>query len=159
MASNDDERWQGIRGSARTRLETRDYTKDTLARRLADGGIGAGELIDGREELDDAWIPGVEVFSRRVFQQKGRGYFSELTRVERGRAGPDRAVAEAMGFRPDAPRQREGIPHPSAACSRGSPGGTMVPRALMRTLAATFRAGPTTASNGTSCFSSPDSAR
>ena len=28
--------------------------------------------------------PGVEIFPRRVFQQKGRGYFAELTRLDEG---------------------------------------------------------------------------
>jgi dTDP-4-dehydrorhamnose 3,5-epimerase-like enzyme len=41
-------------------------------------------LIAGREELDESWIPGVEILPRRVFQQKGRGYFSELTRLNEG---------------------------------------------------------------------------
>jgi dTDP-4-dehydrorhamnose 3,5-epimerase-like enzyme len=74
----------GVKASARARLETRDYSKDALARRLAGNGVGAGEVIQGRAELDDAWIPGVEIFPRRVFQQKGRGYFAELTRLNVG---------------------------------------------------------------------------
>jgi dTDP-4-dehydrorhamnose 3,5-epimerase-like enzyme len=84
MASESNDRWQGIRASTRARLETRDYAKDTLARRLASCGVGAGEAIQGQEELVNAWIPGVELFPRRVFQQKGRGYFAELTRLNEG---------------------------------------------------------------------------
>lgn len=84
MESNTDNRWKGLKASARARLETRDYSKDALARRLAGNGVGAGEVIQGRAELDDAWIPGVELFPRRVFQQKGRGYFAELTRLNEG---------------------------------------------------------------------------
>ena len=84
MESNTDHRWMGVKASARARLETRDYSKDALARRLAGNGVGAGEVIQGRAELDDAWIPGVEIFPRRVFQQKGRGYFAELTRLNVG---------------------------------------------------------------------------
>jgi dTDP-4-dehydrorhamnose 3,5-epimerase-like enzyme len=93
MASTSKQDWQGVRPAARARLETRDYSKDTLARRLATCGVGAGELIAGHEELGDAWIPGVEVFPRRVFQQKGRGYFAELTRVNEG-------VLERIGLSP-----------------------------------------------------------
>lgn len=93
MASEIHECWQGIRASARSRLETRDYSKDTLATRLAAGGAGVGEVIQGREDLGDAWIPGVEIFPRRVFQQKSRGYFAELTRVNEG-------VLERIGLAP-----------------------------------------------------------
>ena len=76
--------WIGLKTAARMRLETRDYTKDSLARRVATSGADASELLQGRAELADAWIPGVEIFPRRVFQQKGRGYFSELTRLSEG---------------------------------------------------------------------------
>ena len=76
--------WKGLKAAARMRLETRDYTKDSLSRRLATSGADASELLQGRAELADAWIPGVEIFPRRVFQQKGRGYFSELTRLSEG---------------------------------------------------------------------------
>jgi dTDP-4-dehydrorhamnose 3,5-epimerase-like enzyme len=84
MESDQDKRWQGLKASARNRLETRDYSKDLLARRLGTSGVGAGEAIQGRDELEAVWIPGVEIFPRRVFQQKGRGYFSELTRLNEG---------------------------------------------------------------------------
>jgi dTDP-4-dehydrorhamnose 3,5-epimerase-like enzyme len=47
----------------------------------------------GQGELGAAWIPGVEVFPRRVFQQKGRGYFAELTRLSEG-------VLERIGLCP-----------------------------------------------------------
>ncbi len=84
MEPNTNDCWKGLKPAARARLETRDYTKDVLARRLATSGVGVGEAIQSREDLADAWIPGVEVFPRRVFQQKGRGYFSELTRLNEG---------------------------------------------------------------------------
>lgn len=76
--------WRGVRAAAKERLEARDYSKGVLARRLATGGADVSELLQGRAELTDAWIPGVEIFPRRVFQQKGRGYFSELTRLNEG---------------------------------------------------------------------------
>lgn len=84
MESPFDNRWKGLKAAAKARLETRDYSKDALARRLSTCGIGAGEAIHGRDELADVWIPGVEIFPRRVFQQKGRGYFAELTRLNEG---------------------------------------------------------------------------
>lgn len=76
--------WRGLKPDAKERLEARDYSKDTLARRLATSGSDVAELLQGGEELADAWIPGVEIFPRRVFQQKGRGYFAELTRLSEG---------------------------------------------------------------------------
>jgi dTDP-4-dehydrorhamnose 3,5-epimerase-like enzyme len=76
--------WQGLRESARSRIETRDYSKDELAGRMVTSGVGGGELIGGRSELEDVWIPGVEIFQRQVYQQKGRGYFSELARLNEG---------------------------------------------------------------------------
>ncbi len=84
MNVTNENRWAGLRESARARLETRDYSKAALATRLSSSGVGGGELVAGRGELSDAWIPGVEIFQRRVYQQKGRGYFSELTRLNEG---------------------------------------------------------------------------
>lgn len=84
MSSPTDDRWKGLNRAARARLETRDYSKASLAERLATTGVGGSEIAGGRNGLEDAWIPGVEVFSRRVFQQKGRGYFSELSRLNEG---------------------------------------------------------------------------
>lgn len=84
MPSDHDIRWKGLKASARELLETRDYSKDTVARRLSTTGVAVGEAIQARADLADVWIPGVEIFPRRVFQQKGRGYFSELTRLNEG---------------------------------------------------------------------------
>lgn len=83
MASSNDT-WQGLNAEARAKLETRDYSKGDLADRLGTVGVNASEAISGRADLDDAWIPGVELFPRRVFQQKGRGHFGELTRLTEG---------------------------------------------------------------------------
>lgn len=76
--------WAGIRAEVRDRLETRDYSTADTAERLATCGLPAGEVVAQRPDLGEAWIPGVEVFGRRVFQQKGRGYFAELTRLSEG---------------------------------------------------------------------------
>lgn len=76
--------WIGLRSSAKELLETRDYTVADLAGRLGSTGVQASEVIAGREDLNEVWIPGVEIFGRRVFQQKGRGYFAELTRTSEG---------------------------------------------------------------------------
>lgn len=76
--------WAGLNPEARGLLETRDYSKADLAVRLGTSGVNASEAIAGREALEGAWIPGVELFPRRVYQQKGRGYFGELTRLTEG---------------------------------------------------------------------------
>lgn len=81
MSSNTSKTWNGLRASAQQQLETRDYSKGTVAERLSRSGLPGGELVANRDVLKDVWIPGVEVFSRQVYQQKGRGYFSELTRL------------------------------------------------------------------------------
>lgn len=77
-------RWAGIRAEVRARLETRDYSKADAAERLGTSGLPGGEAVAQRAELGEAWIPGVEIFGRRVFQQQGRGYFAELTRLSEG---------------------------------------------------------------------------
>ena len=84
MSPNTSDPWTGLNPDARARLETRDYSQGDLAARLGAAGVNASEAINGRDGLGDAWIPGVELFPRRVFQQKGRGYFGELTRLTEG---------------------------------------------------------------------------
>ena len=76
--------WSGLRPAARKRLETRDYTHGKLAARISDGGVAVSEAIRHRDALADSWIPGVEIIRRQVFQQKGRGYFAELARINEG---------------------------------------------------------------------------
>ena len=88
-----DRTWIGLNSSARYALETRDYSAADPARRLATTGLPCGEILARRDELEPAWIPGVEIFPRRVFQQKGRGYFSELTRLTEG-------TLERIGLQP-----------------------------------------------------------
>jgi dTDP-4-dehydrorhamnose 3,5-epimerase-like enzyme len=76
--------WRGIRASARQRLETRDYSEADPCRRLATSGLNAADLIEGRPALEASWIPGVELFQRKIHQQLGRGHFGELIRTEEG---------------------------------------------------------------------------
>lgn len=83
---NDDQvdPWIGLKPGARESLETRDYSVGDLGERLGSVGVSSSEAMAGKASLEDAWIPGVEIFPRRVFQQKGRGYFAELTRTSEG---------------------------------------------------------------------------
>lgn len=79
--------WLGLKADARMMLETRNYSMEEPSERLAGSGLNASEAMRSRAGLHEAWIPGVEIFSRRVFQQRGRGHFSELSRLDEGVLG------------------------------------------------------------------------
>ena len=78
--------WKGIKPAAHGHLTQRDYGVRSLAERLATAGVEAGELIAaGRGSLVDAWIPGVELFARKIYPQRHRGFFGEFARQTDGR--------------------------------------------------------------------------
>lgn len=78
--------WQGLRESARSLLKQRDYQQKSLADRLASSGVEIGELVKAdRAQL--RWIPGVELFPRRIFPQRHRGFFGEFARRGEGVVG------------------------------------------------------------------------
>lgn len=81
--------WAGLDQRARKSLVSRDYKMGSLAQRLADSGVDAGELMAPRAktELKKAWIPGVEIFSRTIHPQRHRGSFGELARESEGLLG------------------------------------------------------------------------
>lgn len=75
--------WEGLRETAHAALSLRDYAKVSLAERLGTSGVEAGELVAApRAELP--WIPGVEIFSRKIYPQRHRGYFGEFARRDEG---------------------------------------------------------------------------
>lgn len=78
-SSSTQDLWRGLNVQARQSLQTRDYSGASLAERLGQTGrVDARELIgDVPAEVN---IPGVQVFHRRVFHQRYRGYFSEFAR-------------------------------------------------------------------------------
>ncbi len=79
------DQWQCLKTEARALLTQRNYSAGSLAERLATSGVEAGELIAaGRGKLADAWIPGVEIFGRRIFPQRHRGFFGEFARQDDG---------------------------------------------------------------------------
>lgn len=84
MNSSTPDFWSGLKPAARGRLETRDYTHGDITERISDDGVAVSEAIQHRDALTGSWIPGVEIIPRRVFQQKGRGYFAELARIHEG---------------------------------------------------------------------------
>ncbi len=80
-----DHLWKGLNPSARAALGQRDYSAKSLPERLATTGVEAGELIAAdRALLADAWIPGVELFARKIYPQRHRGFFGEFAREEDG---------------------------------------------------------------------------
>ena len=86
MSDTSSSLWQGLRAEARAALATRDYTAGDLASKLDSGRAEAREVLSGVVPADLA-IPGVEVFPRRVFQQRYRGYFAEFARQGEGKPG------------------------------------------------------------------------
>ncbi|NNC87281.1 MAG: hypothetical protein HKN82_02345 [Akkermansiaceae bacterium] len=84
MKNDHQHTWAGIRATARARLETRNYSGGDPMERLGSTGLASAEAVSLRDELAEAWIPGVEFIPRRVFQQKDRGYFAELARTSEG---------------------------------------------------------------------------
>jgi dTDP-4-dehydrorhamnose 3,5-epimerase-like enzyme len=88
--------WNGLRQSARARLAQRDYHQAPLPERLGSSGVEAAELLAANRAdpaVAAAWIPGVELFPRKIFPQRHRGFFGELARR-------DEAIAASIGFWP-----------------------------------------------------------
>ena len=78
--------WKALKPAARAALSQRDYSAASLAERMATTGVEAGDLAAaGAAKLPEAWIPGVEIFQRRIFAQRHRGFFGEFARQGDGR--------------------------------------------------------------------------
>src|SRR5213596_829814 len=87
MSKHEENLWQGIDSGARGNLNTRDYRTASFAQELSQRGVDAGELAAAnrtQREINDAWIPGVEIFARKVFPQRHRGCFAEFVRRDEG---------------------------------------------------------------------------
>jgi dTDP-4-dehydrorhamnose 3,5-epimerase-like enzyme len=88
--------WLGVSEAARNALTPRDYELGSLSQRVAHSGIPAGELAmahRSRPEIKRAWIPGVEIFPRKIHPQRHRGVFGEFGRRDEG-------VLAEIGFWP-----------------------------------------------------------
>jgi len=79
--------WHGLNPRAQQALTQRDYSAASLAERVATSGVEAGELVAKRADLTEVWIPGVELFARRIYAQRHRGFFGEFARAEEGVLG------------------------------------------------------------------------
>jgi dTDP-4-dehydrorhamnose 3,5-epimerase-like enzyme len=96
MTTPDKQLWQGLAPEARTALVLRDYGPQTFSQQLAGTGIEAGKLASADRtsaEIREAWIPGVEIFSRTIYPQRHRGSFGEFARRDEG-------VLARIGFWP-----------------------------------------------------------
>jgi dTDP-4-dehydrorhamnose 3,5-epimerase-like enzyme len=96
MNKNETNLWLGVSEAARNALTPRDYKLGSLPQRVAHSGIPAGELAmadRSRPEIKRAWIPGVEIFPRKIHPQRHRGVFGEFGRRDDG-------VLAKIGFWP-----------------------------------------------------------
>jgi dTDP-4-dehydrorhamnose 3,5-epimerase-like enzyme len=88
--------WNGIDADAQNALSTRDYRSASFAQELAERGVDASEVAAAdrsKREIKDAWIPGVEIFPRKIHPQRYRGSFGEFVRRDEG-------VLAQIGFWP-----------------------------------------------------------
>jgi dTDP-4-dehydrorhamnose 3,5-epimerase-like enzyme len=79
--------WQGIDPTAQNALTPRDYGTASFAEELAQRGVDAGELVvadKSERDIKEAWIPGVEIFARKIHAQRHRGCFGEFVRRDEG---------------------------------------------------------------------------
>jgi hypothetical protein len=75
MSKRERNLWKGIDVGARKSLNTRDYRAESFARELSQRGVDASDLAAAdrsQREIKDAWIPGVEIFARKVHAQRHR---------------------------------------------------------------------------------------
>jgi dTDP-4-dehydrorhamnose 3,5-epimerase-like enzyme len=96
MAKKDKQLWQGLTTTAQKALAMRDYAPQSFADRLRGAGVEAGQLASADRtspENRKVWIPGVEVFPRKIHHQRHRGVFGEFVRRDEG-------VLKRIGFWP-----------------------------------------------------------
>ena len=87
MNKRDKDLWQGIEPAARDLLGARDYRTASFAKELCKGGVEASELAAAdrtKGEIREVWIPGVEIFARKIYPQRHRGFFGEFVRRDEG---------------------------------------------------------------------------
>lgn len=87
MKDRENKLWEGLSAEARALLATRDYRAGSLPERLQGHGVEAGELVAVNKAdpaVSAAWIPGVEIFARKVHAQRFRGVFGEFARRDEG---------------------------------------------------------------------------
>src|ERR1044071_4323350 len=87
MSDSSKNLWHGIDSSVQDALTPRDYRTASFAQELALRGVDAGEAVaadKNQREIKGAWIPGVEIFARKIYPQRHRGCFGEFVRRDDG---------------------------------------------------------------------------
>ncbi len=87
MNKNKPDRWHGLSPEMQTVVAVRDYGVRSLADRIAEVGVEAGQMASANRadpEVARAWIPGVEIFARTIHPQRHRGLFGEFARRDEG---------------------------------------------------------------------------
>jgi dTDP-4-dehydrorhamnose 3,5-epimerase-like enzyme len=87
MNKSDDQLWCGLDPAARKQLTARNYATGSFRQELSRRGVDAGELAAAdrsKPEIMESWIPGVEIFSRKIYPQRHRGLFGEFVRRDEG---------------------------------------------------------------------------
>jgi dTDP-4-dehydrorhamnose 3,5-epimerase-like enzyme len=87
MNKQEENLWQGIDPGARGSVNTRDYRAASFAHELSQRGVDASALATAdrsEREIKEAWIPGVEIFARKIHPQWHRGLFGEFVRRDEG---------------------------------------------------------------------------
>src|ERR1043166_8285271 len=87
MSKHKENLWQGIDAISRGAVKIRDYRIASLEQELSQRGVDAGELVakeQSQREVKEAWIPGVEIFRRKIHPQPHRGLFGEFVRRDEG---------------------------------------------------------------------------
>jgi dTDP-4-dehydrorhamnose 3,5-epimerase-like enzyme len=87
MSKREKDIWQGIDAAARNALSTRNYRTASFAQELSERGMDASALAAAdrnKREIREAWIPGVEIFPRKIHPQRYRGSFGEFGRRDEG---------------------------------------------------------------------------
>ncbi len=96
MNQREKDLWEGINPRAQDALSTRNYRIESFGQELSEQGVEASQLTIAERknhEIEKAWIPGVEIFSRKIHPQRHRGSFGEFVRRDEG-------ILSQIGFWP-----------------------------------------------------------
>ena len=96
MNQREKDLWQGINPRAQDALSTRNYRIESFGQELSERSVEASQLTIAERknpEIEKAWIPGVEIFSRKIHPQRHRGSFGEFVRRDEG-------ILSQIGFWP-----------------------------------------------------------
>src|SRR5436189_6197668 len=87
MSEREKNLWEGIDTGARNALSTRNYRTASFAQELSERGVDARKLVAAdrnKREVQEAWIPGVEIFLRKIHPRRPRGSFGDFVRRDEG---------------------------------------------------------------------------